>query len=199
MDYAVSHSQRRLWMLEQLGVQPLAYSLPAAFLLEGPLDVRACERALEALVERHESLRTTFFESNGEPRQRVQADDGFRVQWADLSEEPDPEGRARQLACEHAEEPFDLAKGPLLRATLLALAPQRHVLLVNLHHIISDAWSVSLMVKETVALYHAFMRGKGNPLALLRIHYKDFAAWQNALVQSEAPGARSTGVRSSPP
>lgn len=188
-DYAVSHSQRRLWMLEQLGVQPLAYSLPAAFLLEGPLDVRAFERALAALVERHEALRTVFLEVNGEPRQRIQPDPGFRMETVDLSQQNDPEGQAHKLALEHAERPFDLATGPLLSVRLLKLAPLRHLLLVNLHHIISDAWSVSLMVKETVALYRAFTRGNPNPLPPLGIQYKDFAAWQNALLAGEAARA----------
>lgn len=179
-DYALSPAQRRLWVLDRMGVQSLAYSLPGAYLLEGPLDEAALIRALEALVARHESLRTTFFERDGEPRQRIHANPGFFVAVRDLSAEPDPDAAARELAESHASLPFDLETGPLFRASLLTLAPERHVLLIAMHHIVSDAASVSILARETGTLYRAFTQGAPNPLTPLRIHYKDFAAWQNS-------------------
>ena len=188
-DYALSNSQRRLWILDQLGMQSLAYSIPAAYLLTGPLNVPALTRALETLVARHESLRTTFFELDGEPRQRIHADIGFAVEVVDLSGEADPESRARALAEEHASRAFDLSQGPLVRASLLILAPMRHVLLVNLHHIVCDAESMSIMARETWSLYEANARGAPNPLVQLAIQYKDFAAWQNAAVETETGAA----------
>ena len=187
-DYALSSSQRRLWILDQLGMQSLAYSIPAAYLLTGPLNVPALTRALETLVERHESLRTTFFERDGEPRQRIHAGIAFAVEVVDLNGEADPEARARALAEEHASRAFDLSRGPLLRASLI-LAPLRHVLLVNLHHIICDAESISIMARETWSLYEANAGGAPDPLVPLAIHYKDFAAWQNAAVETETGAA----------
>ena len=187
-DYAVSHSQRRLWILDRLGLQPLAYSLPAAYRLDGPLDVPALSRALETLVARHESLRTTFLERDGEPRQRIHDDIGFAAEFIDLSDTPDPEARARALADRHASTPFDLSRGPLLRASIVCLAPRLHVLLVNLHHIISDAASVSVMANETGELYRNYANGGTNPLTPLAIHYKDFAAWQHAQLETPQAG-----------
>ena len=188
-DYALSSSQRRLWILDQLGIQSLAYSIPAAYLLTGPLNVPALTRALETLVERHESLRTTFFEQEGEPRQRIHPKIAFAVEVVDLGGEADPEAAARRLAEQHAGRAFDLSRGPLFRASLLTLAPLRHVLLVNLHHIVCDAESISILARETWSLYHAFAAGAPNPLAPLAIHYKDFAAWQNAALESETAAA----------
>jgi len=182
--YALSQAQWRLWMLLQIegGV---AYHVPLHQRLEGSLERAALERALTALVTRHESLRTTFITINSEPRQRISSD-AASLAFVDLSAQPDPEAAARTAARAETLRPFDLEGGPLLRATLLKLAPQTHVLLLTLHHIISDGVSIGVLVRDLGQLYGAFMAGQPDPLPPLRLHYRDFAAWQNQQLQDEA-------------
>ncbi|MFL6244444.1 MAG: amino acid adenylation domain-containing protein, partial [Thermoanaerobaculia bacterium] len=174
--YAVSHAQRRLWVLDQLGMQPHAYTLPAALLLEGKLDVDALRHALRMLVARHESLRTTFHELDGEPRQRIHEYVAFEVPLIEASDEEE----AHDLVRAFIAQPFDMTTGPLFRAAIVRLWNDQHLLVAALHHIISDGWSIANMTAELAELY----RGEARPP--LRIHYKDFAAWQNALLESEA-------------
>ncbi|MEW6234512.1 MAG: amino acid adenylation domain-containing protein [Candidatus Omnitrophota bacterium] len=185
-DYAVSHAQRRLWILSQLEVASEAYSLPTALLLEGSFNVIALRKALETIVKRHESLRTTFASIAGEPRQIIHDDIGFQVELIDVSGESQSEEKAKKLARQDAVQRFDLTRGPLLRAKLVKLGEHRHILLVNIHHIVFDGWSASVIVNELLTLYQAFAKNEENPLAPLKIHYKDYAAWQNALLTSEA-------------
>jgi amino acid adenylation domain-containing protein/non-ribosomal peptide synthase protein (TIGR01720 family) len=179
-DYVVSHAQRRLWVLDQLVPENPAYNLPAAYLLEGSLDVTRMQRAFAALVARHEVLRTTFAAVDGEPRQQIHDDVGTALEIVDLRGELDPRVAALALARENAEHRFDLARGPLFRARLLLLGTERYVLLVNIHHIVSDAHSISMMVEEILALY----RTDAKRLAPSRVQYKDFAAWENTRVTS---------------
>jgi amino acid adenylation domain-containing protein/non-ribosomal peptide synthase protein (TIGR01720 family) len=181
-DYPTSHAQRRLWVLAQMGGHPAVYSLPAAYRLDGELDADALVAALEALPARHEALRTVVFAGSAGPRQRVLADGGVRVERLDLVDLPDPVAVAATLAERHANQHFDLARGPLFTASLLRLAPQCHVLLVNLHHIVSDAWSVSLLVDETQRLV------RGERLPPLRIHPKDHAGWEATWLASPQAG-----------
>lgn len=183
-DYPVSHAQRRLWILDQLWTSGAAYNLSAAYLLSGPFDIAAFGRAFAALVRRHEALRTVFVPAEGEGetvRQRVLAEPVAGLGLVDLSREPDSEAAARVLAEKDAETSFDLAAGPLLRAQVLVMGRDRHVLLVSIHHIVSDAASVAIMVDELLTLYRAESAGGATePLPPLRIHYKDYAAWDNA-------------------
>jgi len=179
-NYPLSHAQRRLWVLAQLGGNPAAYTLPAAYRLDGPLDAEALVRALEALPERHEALRTVFVETAAGPRQRVLPRSGFRVARIDLRGAADPDEEAVALASAQAQAGFDLEAGPLLAASLLALRPGRHVLLVNVHHIVSDAVSVTVVVEEILRL------ARGEALPPLRIHYKDYAASEAAWLQTPA-------------
>lgn len=179
-DYPLSHAQRRLWVLDQMGGHPAAYSLPGAYLLDGKLTPEALTSAIEGLVKRHESLRTAFVEMHGEPRQKILDDPSFMVEHHDLSDEPDPLAAAARLARAHAFHRFDLGQAPLFRAALLRLGAERHVLLVNVHHIVSDAWSVSVMIEEMLRL----MRGESLPP--LRLHYKDYALWEAADLQDPA-------------
>ncbi|GMV31001.1 MAG: hypothetical protein AMXMBFR59_31260 [Rhodanobacteraceae bacterium] len=182
-DYPVSHAQRRLWILDQLGGNPAAYVLGAAYLLDGELDADALVAAIEALPARHEALRTVFFERDGELRQRVLAQADFGVTRIDLSGERAPDEEARQHAETLAREGFDLARGPLLRASLLRLGAARHALLFAVHHIVSDAESVSVLVDE-------ILRGaRGDALAPLRIHYKDHAVAEAAWLASAGAAA----------
>ncbi len=132
--YPVSHAQRRLWVLDQMEENSAAYNIPEAVLLEGQLDVAAFRQALETVVQRHESLRTTFVSVNGEPRQVIHAEIDFRLEEIDLSHETEAEQRAQEYAARDSVAPFDLSKGPLLRTTLLKLAEERYALLFNIHH-----------------------------------------------------------------
>ena len=196
--YAVSPAQRRLWVLDRMEALGAAYNIPALTLLDGALHIDALRQALTALVDRHEALRTTFMEVDGEPRQRIHqsaADIGFRLEVTDLREAANPIRRARTRALREIEIPFDLGRAPLLRARLYHLAEQRYLFLLTMHHIVSDGWSMDVLVRELLALYQAFAEGNANPLPPLRIQYKDYAHWQNErLARTEADRQRAYWV-----
>lgn len=188
-DYAVSPSQRRLWVLDRMEEGSVAYNLPGLYRVEGNLDVPALEKAFHALIDRHESLRTTFFATEGEPRQKIRdtADflAGFSVERIDLTGAADAEERAIHYARAQAVLPFDLSRGPLLRIAVLTLTPGRHAIFFNIHHIIGDAWSFDILERDLMALYGAFREGRPNPLAPLRVQYRDYAAWLNARLAAD--------------
>ena len=186
LHYPVSHAQRRLWVLSQMGDSSAAYSMPDALLLEGEIDRQALELAFAALIQRHESLRTTFVTVDEELRQVVHPASDARLSFVDLSAHEQPEAHARELARQDAQSLFDLQHGPLIRFSLLKLAPDRHVLLSNMHHIISDGWSIAVLEREFVTLYHSFHKAQPSSLPPLRIQYRDFACWQNSLLESHA-------------
>jgi amino acid adenylation domain-containing protein len=177
--YAASHAQRRLWTIAQMDPGSSEYSLPGGLLLEGQLDLRALRKALDALVERHESLRTTFDMLRGEVCQLVHSRAQAALEEIDLRHEFDQTTATRNIADSEARRPFDLRRGPLFRAALLTLADDRFVLLYNLHHIIADEYSIGLIVRDLSLLYAAFCSGRPNPLPMLELQYKDFAGWQN--------------------
>jgi amino acid adenylation domain-containing protein/non-ribosomal peptide synthase protein (TIGR01720 family) len=179
-DYPTSHAQRRLWVLGQMGGNPAAYTLSAAYRLDGPLDADALASALEALPARHEALRSIFVATADGLRQRVLPRADFQVACIDLTSEADPEAAAAALAETQASGGFDLAAGPLLSASLLKLRADRHVLLFGVHHIVSDAVSVTVMVEEIVRT------ARGEKLPPLRIHYKDYAAAEAAWLETAA-------------
>ncbi|MGZ5601855.1 MAG: amino acid adenylation domain-containing protein, partial [Methylobacter sp.] len=182
-DYAVSHSQKRLWLMDQMHIDSVAYNLPEALLSTGELNIPALQKALQAMVQRHESLRTCFIERNGEPRQIIE---DIRVELAvvDLSAFPDPDAQALIHADEDLRQAFNLQRAPLFRTSLLKLAPQRHVLLFNIHHIISDGWSLGVLTREWMSIYQALRNGQTLSLTPLNIQYKDYAAWQNHYLES---------------
>jgi amino acid adenylation domain-containing protein len=188
-DHALSHAQLRLWVLAQLEGALTAYNMPASLLLEGRVDRAAIDLAFAALVRRHESLRTTFTVVDGAPRQRVHGAPLGGVEFVDVSSEADPAARARELAFEHARRPFDLERGPLLRITLVRLETDSHALLFNLHHIVSDDWSMGVLVNEFVRLHDAHASGEASALVPLRLHYRDYAAWQNARLAADGMAA----------
>jgi amino acid adenylation domain-containing protein len=160
--------------------------MPDALLLEGEIDREALEHAFAALLERHESLRTTFVTVDGELRQKVHPSIDSRLSFIDLTASDQPELQARELARQDAQTLFDLERGPLIRMSLLKLAQKRHVLLSNMHHIISDGWSIAVLEREFVGLYQSFQKGQDLPLPPLRIQYRDYAAWQNRSLESNA-------------
>ncbi|RKH54152.1 non-ribosomal peptide synthetase, partial [Corallococcus llansteffanensis] len=183
----LSFAQQRLWFLDQLAPDDASYNLPAALRLSGRLDVEALRRAFEALVQRHEALRTTFFEKEGQPFQRIHAPSTWALPVEDLSalDAAASEAETVRLATREARQPFHLVHGPLLRTSLLRLSEETHVLLVTMHHIVSDAWSMGVLVKELAAGYAAFSEGKEPSLPPLPVQYADFAAWQRDWLQGE--------------
>ena len=181
-DYPVSHAQHRLWVIEHLGIEQAAYNIPSASLIEGEIDVAALRQAIGQLVRRHEVLRTVFAEIDGTPRQIVRDRIDVPFDFQDLRVSSDPETAARREVDREAAHPFDLARGPLLRVVLLRLGDRRSVLLLNVHHIVSDAWSMEVMLRDLLAFYVAAREGAAAPLAELPLQYRDFAEWQQELL-----------------
>jgi amino acid adenylation domain-containing protein len=185
----LSWAQQRLWFLDRLGdASSAAYHMPAAMRLKGRLDRDALQAALDRVVARHETLRTTLVSVDDAPRQVIAPEDsGFTLLAHDLRE-LDEGARAAALADLSAREacaPFDLSTGPLIRGRLLRLAEDEHVLLVTQHHIASDAWSIGVLIREVSALYAAFSRREPDPLPPLPIQYADYAVWQRQWLQGD--------------
>src|SRR5579864_8928753 len=184
----LSYSQQRLWFIHQLQKSTPEYNMPAAFRLRGELAVSALQRALDHIVERHEIVRTGFVEIEGEPVQVIAAELHIALPIDDLSGLDDEAKKAcinTAIRREH-EQAFDLARGPLLRLRLLKLAHADHVLLWTVHHIVFDAWSQSVFLRELMALYEAFCAGEKNPLPALPVQYADFALWQRSWLNEGA-------------
>jgi amino acid adenylation domain-containing protein/non-ribosomal peptide synthase protein (TIGR01720 family) len=181
----LSFAQRRLWFLHQLDPGSLAYVVPSAFRLSGKLSLQALQQSLDELVGRHEVLRTTYELRDGEPAQVIAENVRVPLPVIDISggEESARLSEMRRLAAEEAARPFDLAAGPVLRASVLRLAEEDHVLLLTLHHIAYDGWSVGILIGELCALYAAFVKGEPAALPALPIQYADFAAWQRQQLQ----------------
>jgi acyl transferase domain-containing protein len=181
----LSFAQRRLWFIDQSAPGNSVFNLGYAVRLTGKLDLRALRRALDEIVGRHESLRTTFPVVDGRPAQVIAPPSGLDLLTVDMSGLPEPEAEARvaEMAREEARRPFDLGQGPLVRATLIRLADERHVLLFSMHHIVTDGWSFGVLVRELVELYRAFSTGQDSPLAPLPIQYADYAHWQRELLE----------------
>ena len=184
----LSFSQERLWFLDRLAPGKAAYDIPFTLGLSGRLDRPALAAALSEIVGRHEALRTTFPEIGGEPRQRIAPPAPFPLPDVDLTALPagTAAGEAETLLEREARRPFDLARGPLFRAALLALAPREHRLLGNLHHIVSDGWSMEILRSELAALSAAFAAGRPSPLPPLPVQYADYAVWQRGFLAGEA-------------
>jgi hypothetical protein len=164
-----------------------AYHIPMRLRLEGALDREALVRALDRIVARHEALRTVFAQVDGEPEQRIApAETGFHLLSHDLGGHAGAEAELDRLLAEEAGAPFDLERGPLIRGRLIRLAPERHVLLVTMHHIVSDGWSMGVLTHELSTLYRAFRRGEADPLPPLPVQYADYAAWQRRWLEGEA-------------
>jgi amino acid adenylation domain-containing protein len=183
----LSFAQQRLWFIDQLEPGNPIYNIAKMARLRGAIQVDALERALNEVVRRHEVLRTSFQTVDGQPVQVIAGELRLSLQVVDLSHLSDSASQTEltRFATEEARRPFDLAKGPLLRAFLLRLAPDSHVFFVNMHHIVTERWSQGLMWSEIGTLYDAFIHGKPSPLPELAIQYADFAAWQREWLQGE--------------
>jgi amino acid adenylation domain-containing protein/non-ribosomal peptide synthase protein (TIGR01720 family) len=183
----LSFAQERLWFLDRLQPESTGYSMPQALRLRGALDTAALERALGEVVRRHEALRTTFGQADGAPVQVIHPFGGFALAVEDLSplDGAEREATALRRAAAEAARPFDLEAGPLFRASLLRLGQAEHVLLLNMHHVVGDGWSMEVLFREVVALYGAFHAGHPSPLPELQVQYADFAAWQRAQLRGD--------------
>ncbi|HLF29285.1 MAG TPA: amino acid adenylation domain-containing protein, partial [Anaerolineae bacterium] len=181
----LSFAQQRMWFLYQLDPDSSFYNIPIAVRLNGPLDPALLEKGLNAVVSRHESLRTTFTLAAEQAVQVIAPELAIPLTIIDLRAAPAREHEAQQYLLREVTRPFDLATGPLLRATLLQLADEEHVLLLTMHHIVSDSWSGYVLVRELAALYQAERAGEPSPLPALPIQYADFAVWQRGWLRGE--------------
>ncbi|MGB7948960.1 MAG: amino acid adenylation domain-containing protein [Candidatus Binatia bacterium] len=183
----LSFSQQRLWFLDQLQRGSPLYNMPSSFQLIGRLNTAALSQSVNELVQRHESLRTTFEADEGEPRQVIAPRLTIKLPVIDLSAMAleERQAEAARLATEEALRPFDLSRGPLLRVTLLRLDQEEHFLLLTMHHIVSDGWSMAVLFRELSALYAAGCSGNPCTLPELAIQYADFAVWQREWLQGE--------------
>jgi amino acid adenylation domain-containing protein len=178
-DIPLSFAQQRLWFLDQLDPGSAAYNIPSAVRLTGTLNAAALDAAVSAIVRRHEALRTVFGRgADGDPVQIILPAGPFPLPVVDLSALAAPGEEARRLAVEEARRPFDLAQGPLLRVLRVARGEREHDLLITMHHIVSDGWSMGVLVRELTALYAAFTTGLPSPLPELPVQFGDFAVWQ---------------------
>jgi amino acid adenylation domain-containing protein len=183
----LSFGQERLWFLCQLEGEHSTYNMPAAFSIHGPLDASALTKSLQEIVRRHEVLRAGFGSAGGRPEQFVGGAALLTVPVVDLQSLPEAEQSAEvgRRTEEHAQRTLDLATPPLIRASLLKLAPDSHVLLLAVHHIAFDGWSIGLLTQELSLLYSAFVRGEPSRLPELPIQYADYARWQRDRLRAE--------------
>ncbi len=186
-ELPLSFAQQRLWFLEQLDPGSASYNMPFAMIIKGTLDVAILERSLNEVVRRHEILRTTFQAVDGRPLQIVQPELALTIPVIDLRQLPAAErdAAAQQTGAQEAGRPFDLTQGPLLRATLMHLEDEEYGLILNLHHILADEWSLDILGQEIITLYRAFLAERPSPLPPLPVQYADYAVWQREWLQGE--------------
>ena len=186
--FPASFAQRRLWFVHQLEPDSPSYNVTTALWLSGNLDVTALERSLDMIVARHEALRTTFRLAGGEPVQVVAPGVRLELPVADRSAVPasDREAEVRRLIQEEVRQPFDLERGPLLRARLIRLAPDEHALILIVHHIVFDGWSAGVLSRELSECYRAFAAGEAPRLPELPVQYADYTVWQREWLTGES-------------
>ena len=184
----LSFAQQRLWFLDQFEPNSAVYNIPMALRLTGALDVAALQQSLNEIVRRHEAVRTGFRTVDDKPTQVIQPASALETPLVDLAERPELEREetALRLCDEEAQRPFDLKRDVLLRAKLFRLGEADHILLLTMHHIASDAWSVGVLNSELTALYSSFAERKPSPLPDLSVQYADYSVWQREWLQGEA-------------
>ena len=186
-SFPLSYAQQRLWFLDRLQPNTALYNVPSALHIKSVVYAEAMERALNEIVRRHESLRTTFSLSEGEPVQLIAGKLKLPLPVIDLGEigESARYLEVQRLAVEEARRPFDLSRGPLLRTTLLRLSEAEYVFLLTMHHIVSDGWSMNVFFRELSILYETYLRGEESKLSELPVQYADFAVWQREYLSGE--------------
>nr|WP_318781269.1 non-ribosomal peptide synthetase [Amazonocrinis nigriterrae] len=183
----LSFAQQRLWFLNQLQPNSGFYNIPVVVRLQGQLQVAALEQSLQKIIHRHEALRTNFITIDGQPVQIIHPEISCTLSILNWQHLPtnEQEIATQEFAIAQAQQPFDLATAPLIRTSLVVLNQTEHILLVCMHHIVSDGWSMGVFVQELAALYNAFCQGQRSPLAPLSIQYADFAQWQRQWLQGD--------------
>jgi amino acid adenylation domain-containing protein/non-ribosomal peptide synthase protein (TIGR01720 family) len=185
-SYELSHAQKRLWLLDKVVPNSPFYNIPGAVLIDGiELDLVVLRDSLQAVVDRHETLRTVFMTIEDDPVQVII--DGYRIEMPvyNLMSDADKEEKLQTIISEEKVRPFDLEKGPLFRAILIKLTPSKNVFIIVMHHIISDGWSMSILVQEVIGNYLAFGSKNQSPYTILPVQYKDYAFWQNKLLEGD--------------
>ncbi|KAG0199451.1 hypothetical protein BGX31_004292, partial [Mortierella sp. GBA43] len=193
----LSFAQQRLWFLSQFDGVGDTYHIPLAIRLRGPLVRDSLQGAFNSLIARHEALRSVFVKVDGQPHVQILLAEGIVVDHLDLRDTHEMDRDLASLASREANTPFDLSRGPLIRATVAQVEEDEHVLFITQHHIVSDGWSMGIMVDELSQLYTAHCRGNPDPLRPLVIQYPDYAAWQRRYftgdwLQEQAEYWRST-------
>ena len=185
--FPASFAQQRLWFLDQLDPGTAAYNLPRAFRILGPLNVDNLTRAFQILIERHAALRTVFDSIEGEGRQIVLSEAEVEIPVVDLSEfrQSAREDEALRIAAEEGRKPFDLREGPLIRPVLVRLEAEKHFLILTMHHIIADGWSIALLFREVTSTYAAITKGESPDLPELPLQYTEYAQWQREYMTGE--------------
>jgi amino acid adenylation domain-containing protein len=181
----LSFAQQRIWFFDRLRPGNPAYNVLLPVPIHAHLDAFALRRAVREIVRRHEALRTVFPEADGHPYVQIVAEPRFGWSRSDCARDPDPRPAAWRLAAAEERRPFDLGAGPLIRARLVRLGRREHLLLVTMHHIVCDGWSLRVFLDELQLLYDAFCRGEPSPLAELLVQYADYAVWQRQWLQGE--------------
>lgn len=184
-EYKLSFGQRRLWILHQMQDNPIAYNIYDAHQFEGNLQLEAFQTALDLLSQRHDSFRTTFHNHNGEIFQRVHSNQKFPLDFKDLRNEQDPEKTATEQMEALKKTPFDLQNGPLAKALLVQITSYRYLLFFSMHHIISDGWSIRLIIQDLLSFYHSLSEQKKIDVAPLKVRYIDYAEWQQKILSHD--------------
>ncbi|WP_281274219.1 non-ribosomal peptide synthase/polyketide synthase [Brevibacillus gelatini] len=186
-EWPLSYAQQRLWFLDRLIPNSAMYNIPVGFRLRGEVDAQVLECALNEIIRRHESLRTTFIDVDGRAVQVIHTDVHLSLGVMDLRNKPAAEKDAewKRMAAEDASTPFQLDQWPLMRAVLIRLAEQESILWLNVHHIIADGWSMDVLVNELSTVYEALLKKEAVPLADLPIQYRDYAIWQREQGQND--------------
>jgi amino acid adenylation domain-containing protein len=184
--YPLSYAQRRLWIICQFEEDSRAYNIVGALTVSGKFNPAVFERALQTLVQRHESLRTVFITVNGEPKQEIIKDLDYKLDREDLRTLPGMEKlqKKEEIFRTAANKVFDLEKGPLFLFKLLHLEEERYFFIFNTHHLVNDGWSAGIINNEVLTLYNAFLKKEPDPLPPLKLQYKDYTLWHNALIDS---------------
>ncbi|ORY02001.1 amino acid adenylation [Basidiobolus meristosporus CBS 931.73] len=181
----MSFAQERLWFMNQLMPDNPFYNMPLALNIKGKLDIQVLESVINTVVKRHDILRTTFGNSGCNPIQKINPHSEFLLQMVDISKSPGNTRELRAYITSESQKPFDLVNGPVIRVNLVKVGEEEHILLIVLHHIISDGWSITVLQEELSLLYRAYSQGLPSPLHELTIQYADFAVWQREWLQGE--------------
>ena len=186
-DLPLSFAQQRLWVLDQLNPGDCGYNIPTALRFDGLLDIAVLKQSINEIIRRHEILRTNFITVDSQAKQKIALTLTLDIPLLDLRKLPKKlrDAEVLRLSVEEAQRPFNLIQDPLLRITLLQLDEAEYVVLFTMHHIVSDYWTMGVLIQEFVELYKAFSRGERSPLPDLQIQYADFAVWQRQWLQGE--------------